>query len=80
MHAAQTPRTVAFIGIATLAALVLLVWFTVVVQQAQTRGKHRLAYQQLTGHIMVSDPAEQRATPGRRPPLRAEPLKVAQRQ
>ena len=33
----------------------MLVAFTIVVQQAQTRGQHRRAYQQLTGHIMVGN-------------------------
>lgn len=80
MHAAYTPRTLAFVGIATLAAVMLLAWFTLVVQQAQTRGQHRRAYQQLTGHIMVNGEIEQRAATGRRLPLRAEPLTVAQRQ
>ena len=80
MPAARTPQTLVFSGIATLAALMLLVWFTVIVQQAQTRGQHRLAYQKLTGHIMVSDETEKRVTTGRRLALRAEPLTVAQRQ
>lgn len=80
MHPAQTPRTLAFVGIATLAALLLLAWFTVVVQQAQTRGQHRRAYQQMTGHIMVSAETEQRKSAGRRLALRAEPLTVAQSQ
>ena len=80
MHAHHSPRTLAFVGIATLAALLLLSWFTVVVQEAQTRGQHRRAYQQMTGHIMVSGETEQRMSTGRRLPLRAEPLTVAQRQ
>ena len=80
MHAHHSPRTLAFVGVATLAAMLLLAWFTVVVQQAQTRGQHRRAYQQMTGHIMVSGETEQRVTTGRRLPLRAEPLTVAQRQ
>ena len=80
MHAHHSPRTLAFVGIATLAAVLLLAWFTVVVQQAQTRGQHRRAYQQMTGHIMVSGETEQRMTTGRRLPLRAEPVTVAQRQ
>ena len=53
MHAAPSPPSAAFVGIATLAAAAMLVAFAVVVQQAQTRGEHRRAYQQLTGHIMV---------------------------
>ena len=56
MHAAPNPRSTAFVGIATLAVLAvlaMLVAFAIVVQQAQTRGEHRRAYQQLTGHIMV---------------------------
>ena len=53
MHAAPHPSSAAFVGIATLAAAAMLVAFAVVVQQAQTRGEHRRAYQQLTGHIMV---------------------------
>ena len=80
MHAHHSPRTLAFVGVATLAAMLLLAWFTVVVQEAQTRGQHRRAYQQMTGHIMVSGETEQRVTTGRRLPLRSEPLTVAQRQ
>ena len=53
MHAAPSPKSAAFVGIATLAAAAMLVAFAVVVQQAQTRGEHRRAYQQLTGQIMV---------------------------
>ena len=48
-----SPRSAAFVGIAMLAVLAMLVAFAIVVQQAQTRGEHRRAYQQLTGHIMV---------------------------
>ena len=62
MHAAPSPRTAALLGIATLAVVAMLVAFAIVVQQAQTRGQHRRAYQQLTGHIMVgtdeASPAE----------------------
>ena len=36
MHAHHAPRTLASVGIATLAALLLLAWFTLVVQEAQT--------------------------------------------
>ena len=79
MHAAYTPRTLAFVGIATLAAVMLLAWFTVIVQQAQTRGQHRRAYQQMTGQIMVSVEPEQRAVAGRRVPVRADPMALAQR-
>ena len=53
MHAALSPRSAAFVGIAMLAVVAMLVAFAIVVQQAQTRGEHRRAYQQLTGHIMV---------------------------
>ena len=53
MHAAPSPTSAAFVGIASLAAAAMLVAFAVVVQQAQTRGEHRRAYQQLTGQIMV---------------------------
>ena len=53
MHAAPSPKSAAFVGIATLAEAAMLVAFAVVVQQAQTRGEHRRAYQQLTGQIMV---------------------------
>lgn len=55
MHAAPSPRSAAFVAIATLAVVAMLVAFTIVVQQAQTRGQHRRAYQQLTGHIMVGN-------------------------
>ena len=53
MRVAYGPRSAVFAGIATLAVLAMLVAFAVVVQQAQTRGEHRRAYQQMTGHIMV---------------------------
>ena len=55
MHRARNPRAraLAFTGTAIVAAVALLVWFTVIVQQAQTRGQHRRAYQQLTGEIMM---------------------------
>ena len=36
-----------------LAGFAMLVAFAIIVQQAQTRGEHRRAYQALTGHIMV---------------------------
>ena len=79
MHAAKIPRTVAFVGLAMLAALVLLVWFTVVVQQAETRGQHRRAYQQMTGQIMKNVEPEQVAVAGRRVPMRADPMVLPQR-
>ena len=47
-------RLAMLIGIATLVVAMLVV-FTVVVQQAETRGQSRRAYQQLTGHIMIGD-------------------------
>ena len=53
MHAAPSPRSAAFVGIAILAVVAMLVAFAIVVQQAQSRGEHRRVYQQLTGHIMV---------------------------
>ena len=53
MRAAPSTRSAALAGIATLAVLAMLVAFILVVQQAQERGQHRRAYQQLTGHIMV---------------------------
>jgi|GEM_PF-6035596 len=53
MNAARSPRSAVIVGIATLVAMVLLVIFAIVVQQAETRGQHRRAYQQLTGYIMV---------------------------
>lgn len=53
MRAAPSTRSAALAGIATLAVVAMLVAFILVVQQAQTRGQHRRAYQQLTGHIMV---------------------------
>lgn len=53
MRAAPSTRSAALAGIATLAVLAMLVAFILVVQQAQARGQHRRAYQQLTGHIMV---------------------------
>ena len=65
MRIAYNSRSVAFIGTAMVASVVLLVWFTVVVHQAQTRGQQRRAYQQLTGEIMVPVQAE-----GRREGLR----------
>ncbi len=57
MHAASSPRSavvLGFIGIATLAVVAMLVAFTLVVLQAEARGQHRRAYQQLTGHIMIN--------------------------
>lgn len=53
MRAAPSTRSAALAGIATLAVVAMLVAFILVVQQAQERGHHRRAYQQLTGHIMV---------------------------
>ena len=53
MRAAPSTRSAALAGIATLAVVAMLVAFILVVQQAQARGQHRRAYQQLTGHIMV---------------------------
>ena len=52
MPAAFRLRLAVLIGIATLGVAMLVV-FTVVVQQAETRGQQRRAYQQQTGHIMV---------------------------
>ena len=62
MHSARNPRAraLAFTGTAIVAAVALLVWFTVIVQQAQTRGQHRRAYQQLTGEIMMPLQADRR--------------------
>ena len=64
MRRAQNPRSTAFAGSALVASVALLVWFTVIVQQAQTRGQHRRAYQQLTGEIMMQVPAEARRSSG----------------
>lgn len=67
MRAARTPRSVVFGATALVIALALLVWFTVVVQQAQTRGQHRLAYQQMTGEIMMPIQAVAHRNANRRP-------------
>lgn len=68
MHSARNPRAraLAFTGTAIVAAVALLVWFTVIVQQAQTRGQHRRAYQQLTGEIMMPLQADGRQSTGGR--------------
>ena len=63
---AQIPKSVAFVGTAAVAAVALLVWFTVIVQQAHTRGEHRRAYQQLTGEIMMPVQTDGRRNAGRR--------------
>lgn len=53
MHPAPRSRSAAFVAVAALAVVAMLAAFTLVVKQAETRGQHRRAYQQLTGHIMV---------------------------
>ena len=66
MRNAQIPKSAAFVGTAVLAAVALLAWFTVIVQQAHTRGEHRRAYQQLTGEIMMPVQTDGRRNAGRR--------------
>ena len=53
MRIAHNPRSVAFVAIAMVTSVALLVWFTVIVNEAQTRAQQRRAYQLLTGEIMV---------------------------
>lgn len=72
MRTARTPRTVVFGATALVIAVALLVWFTVIVQQAQTRGQHRRAYQQMTGAIMVPLQADARPSANRRPSAKHE--------
>lgn len=81
MRIAKIPRSVAFVGTAVVTAVALLVWFTVIVQQAHTRGQHRRAYQQLTGEIMMPVQTEGRRSAGRGQNAKQNgaPLSVAQR-
>ena len=80
MRFACNSRSAAFVGTAVVASAMLLVWFAVIVYQAQTRGQHRRAYQQLTGEIMVPMHADGRRNTSRHLNARQDksPLAVAQ--
>ena len=78
MRAAHSPRSMALVGTAIVTATVLLVWFTVIVKQAETRGQHRRSYQQQTGEIMMPLHADGRHNTGRQN-RKPQPTAVAQR-
>lgn len=77
MRAAHSPRSLTFVSAALLVAVALLAWFTVIVKQAETRGQHRRAYQQLTGEIMMPLQADGRRAVGRKLSAKQEALAIA---
>lgn len=79
MRPRRNPRSLALIGAAVLVSIALLAWFTVIVKQADTRGQHRRAYQQLTGEIMMPLQADGRRSAGHKLSTKQEALALAQR-
>lgn len=77
MRATHSPRSRTFAAAALLIAVALLAWFTVIVKQAETRGQHRRAYQQLTGEIMMPLQADGRRSVGRKPSAKQEATATA---